>query len=403
MQKTSDEARPLTLPYPSVDADNHYYETPDCFTRHIESKHTERTLRSERRPDGDFDVFVNGEPWTYFDPKFEKTNQPGSLVEILHSRGNVDWKDSYSTDNMRAGYQDRDARIALLDEQGIEAAILLPTLGVTVEQAMVDDPELTFASLRSFNRWLEDDWGYAYRERIFAPPLLSLLDLDLALEELDRVMKLGARLVHLRAGPVAGRSPADVHFDPFWARLAEANIPVAIHLADSGYNALASTHWGEPAAPPVREQSAFQWSFCHGDRPIMETLGSLIFNNLFTRFPTLRVLSIENGAGWVEYLLTLLDKKKGMARYGPWHDGRPQGRPSDIFRRHCYLTPYPEDDVTRLVDFLGPDNVLFGSDYPHPEGLAEPIAFAELIGNAADDAAVRKIMRDNTAGLLALA
>ena len=117
-----------------------------------------------------------------------------------------------------------------------------PTLGVVVEQSMLDDPKLTFASLRSFNRWLEDDWGYAYRERIFAPPLLSLLDLDLALAELDRVMKLGARVVHLRAGPVSGQSPADVHFDPFWARLEEAEIPVAFHLADSGYNALFSTH-----------------------------------------------------------------------------------------------------------------------------------------------------------------
>lgn len=393
----------MTLPYRTVDADNHYYETPDCFTRHIESKHAERTLRSVRRSDGEFDVFVNDEPWTYFDPKFEKTNPPGSLIEILHARGNVDWKDSYTADNMRAGYQDREARLALMDAQGIEAAILLPTLGVVVEQSMVEDPELTFASLRSFNRWLEDEWGYAYRERIFAPPLLSLLDLELALEELDRVMKCGARIVHLRAGPVRGRSPADTHFDPFWARLAEAEIPVAFHLADSGYNALVSTHWGEPAAPPVRAQSAFQWSFCHGDRPIMETLGSLIFNNLFTRFPTLRILSIENGAGWVEYLLTLLDKKKGMARYGPWHAGRPKGRPSDIFRRHCYLTPYPEDDVARLVDFLGPDNVLFGSDFPHPEGLAEPSAFVELIGDQAEDAVVHKIMRGNTASLLGIA
>ena len=234
---------------------------------------------------------------------------------------------------MLPGYQDRDARLALMDEQGIEAAILLPTLGVVVEQSMIHDPELTFASLRSFNRWLEDDWGYAYRERIFAPPLLSLLDLDLALEELDRVLKLGARLVHLRAGPVRGRSPADVHFDPFWARIEEAGIPVAFHLADSGYNELFSTQWGEPEAPPVRGQSAFQWSFCHGDRPIMETLGSLIFNNLFTRFPKLRVLSIENGAGWVEYLLTLLDKKKGMARYGHWHAGRPKGRYNAVMTR----------------------------------------------------------------------
>ena len=392
----------MKLPYRMIDADNHYYETPDCFTRHIESKFADDTLRAERRADGEFDVFVKGAPWTYFDPKFEKTNRPGSLVEILHNRGNVDWKDSYSRENMLPGYQNRDARIGLMDEQGIEATIILPTLAVVVEQSIVGDVELTYATLRSFNRWLEDEWGYAYQERIFAPPLLSLLDLDLAIAELDRVLERGARVVHLRAGPVDGRSPGDVHYDPFWARVQEAGVPVAFHLADSGYTQRVSPDWGEPPSPPVREQSAFQWSFCHGDRPIMETLGSMIFNNLFTRFPGLSILSIENGAGWVEYLLSLLDKKKGMARYGYWHDGRLRGRPSDVFKRHCFLTPYPEDDIARLIAYLGPDNVLFGSDFPHPEGVAEPAKFVDLLGPGASEEATRKVMRSNTGRLLGL-
>jgi predicted TIM-barrel fold metal-dependent hydrolase len=290
-----------------------------------------------------------------------------------------------------------------MNEQGIEAAILLPTLAVVVEQTIVDDPELTYASLRAFNRWLEDDWGYAYQDRIFAVPLLSLLDLDQALAELDRVLAVGARAVHVRPGPANGHSPADSHFDPFWARLNEAEVPVAMHLSDSGYNQLMSSQWGEEPAPPVREQSAFQWAFCHGDRPIMETVGSLIYNNLFTRFPKLKLLSIENGSAWVEYLLTTLDKKKGMARYGPWPNGRPKGRPSDTFRRHVWLTPYPEDDIPRLVDYLGPDNVLFGSDYPHPEGIAVPDKFVDLLGSSATPEDTQKVMRDNTAALLGLA
>ena len=129
---------------------------------------------------------------------------------------------------------------------------------------------------------------------------------------------------------------------------------------------------------------------------------NLIFNNLFTRFPGLAVMSIENGAGWVEYLLSLLDKKKGMARYGHWHDGRPRGRPSDIFKRHCYLTPYPEDDIPRLLESLGPDNLLFGSDFPHPEGIAEPARFVDLLGPMPSDETVHKIMRQTTGRLLGL-
>jgi len=390
------------LPYRLIDADNHYYEKPDCFTRHIEARHRDRTLVASRRADGEYDVRLNGAPWTYLDVKFDRTNKPGSMLEILHRKGDVQWKDSYSAENMLPAYQDRDARIELMDEQGIEAALLLPSVGVVVEQSLIGDPELTCASLRAFNRWLEDDWGYAYRERIFAVPMLSLLDLEQALAELERVLAAGARMVHLRPGPVANRSPADARFDAFWARLEEAEVPVVMHLSDSGYNEMMAVHWGEPPSPPVREQSAFQWAFSHGDRPIMETLGSLIYNNLFTRFPKLRVLSIENGSGWVEYLLSTLDKKKGMARYGPWPHGRPSGRPSEIFRRHVWLTPYPEDDVERLVGFLGPDNVLFGSDFPHPEGMAEPAKFADLLGDAADETDTRKIMRGNIAALLRL-
>ena len=389
------------LAYPAVDSDNHYYEPVDSFTRHIEARFRERTLRPERRSDGDFDVFLDNRPWRYTDPKFERTNRPGSMIEILHRKGDVQWKDSYTRENMLAGYQNRDSRLELMDEQGLQAAILLPTLGVVVEHGLRHDVELTYASLRAFNRWIEDDWGYAYRERIFAPPLMSLLDIDACVEELERVLAAGARLVHLRPGPADGRSPAHPDYDPFWARLNEAGVPVVFHISESGYNELFSVAWGEEPNPSVREQSAFQWAFMHGDRPIMETLGALIYHNLFTRFPRLKVLSIENGSGWVQYLLTNLDKKKGMARYGPWLAGRPKGRPSDIFRRHCCVSPYPEDDVPGLIDFLGEDNVLFGSDYPHPEGIREPLDFTDLIGPAPDER-IRRIMRENTAELLKL-
>jgi predicted TIM-barrel fold metal-dependent hydrolase len=302
---------------------------------------------------------------------------------------------------MRPAYVERAARIALLDEQGLEAAILLPTLAVCVEHPIRHDPELTYAVLRAFNRWLEDDWGYGAGGRIFAAPLLSLLDLERAIAELERVLARGARLIHLKPGPVAGRSPADPHFDPFWARVQEARVPVVFHISDSGYNELYSVDWGEAASPPVRQQSAFQWCMFHGDRPIMETLAALCFHNLFGRFPGLRAMSIENGSGWVRYLVSNLDKKKGMGRFGPWLGGRPEGRMSDIFRRHVWVSPYPEDDVQELIGFLGAERVLFGSDFPHPEGLKQPLDFAALLSGASE-AQRRRVMRSNAAELLNL-
>jgi predicted TIM-barrel fold metal-dependent hydrolase len=384
-----------------IDADNHYYETRDAFTRHIEARYAERTLRVLRDASGEERMWLDGRPYIYVDPKYERTNPPGSLAEILRNRGNVEWKDSYRAELMRPAYVDREARLALLDEQGLDAAILLPTLAVCIEHPIRRDPALTYAVLRAFNRWLEDDWGYAWRGRIFAVPLLSLLDLRCAIEELERVLARGARLLHLRPGPVEGRSPADPCFDPFWARVQEAGVPVVFHISDSGYNERYSVDWGESPDPPVRQQSAFQWCMFHGDRPIMETLAALCFHNLFGRFPGLRAMSIENGSGWVQYLVSNLDKKKGMGRFGPWPGGRPEGRMSEIFRRHVWVSPYPEDDVDGLISFLGAERVLFGSDFPHPEGLKEPLGFAALMARASE-AQQRRVMRENAAELLGL-
>jgi predicted TIM-barrel fold metal-dependent hydrolase len=162
-----------------------------------------------------------------------------------------------------------------------------------------------------------------------------------------------------------------------------------------------SLAWGEDPDPPVREMTAFQWAFVHGDRPIMETFGQLIYGNLFGRFPGIKVLSLENGSDWVDYLLTLLDKKKGMGRYSRWIGGRPSGRPSETFRRHCFVSPYPEDDVDALVERIGASQVLFGSDYPHPEGMAEPRHFADLMERCTPEQ-IRLVMRDNAAVLLGL-
>ena len=97
--------------------------------------------------------------------------------------------------------------------------------------------------------------------------------------------------------------------------------------------------------------------------------------------------------------------RRSRTEHSPHRAGcrwRLRGRPSDVFKRHCFLTPYPEDDIPRLIEYLGPDNVLFGSDFPHPEGVSEPAKFIDLLGPDASDEATHKVMRDNTGRLLGL-
>ena len=302
-------------------------------------------------------------------------------------------------EEVRPEYRERGARLALMDEQGLESCWIFPTLAVCVEHFMKDDPEQLYANLGSFNRWLEEEWSFGVDGRIYGVPLLSLCDLDRAVSELDRVLAQGARVVSLRPGPAFGRSPADPYFDPFWARIEEAGCLVAFHIGESGYNELFSGHYGEEENPSSHLQSAFQWTCCYGDRPIMDTLAALIFGNLFGRFPGVKVASVENGSLFVSYLMRVMDKMGGMGRNGPWPGGRIREKPSEIFKRHVFVSPYHEEDIGALVEEVGATQVLFGSDFPHPEGLAEPRQFLEEL-KTLDRDDVRRVMRDNARGLV---
>src|SRR4029453_13906447 len=120
-----------------------------------------------------------------------------------------------------------------------EAIFLFPTQGVGLEQAMRHSAEITHATLEAFNRWLRDDWGFAYRGRLFAAPMFSLMDLDRTVRELEWALQEGARVIHVPPAAVPRRggscSRAAPRFDPFWARVAEAGLTVAFHASDSGY------------------------------------------------------------------------------------------------------------------------------------------------------------------------
>lgn len=298
---------------------------------------------------------------------------------------------------IRPEYRDRDARIAKLDEQGLEAALLFPTQGVGLEQAMRRSAEVTHATLEAFNRWLADDWGFAYRGRLFAAPMLSLMDLDRAVRELEWALAQGARVVHVRPAPVpqpgGSCSPADPRFDPFWARVAEAGVTVAFHAGDSGYGHYAAA-W-EPKRGPMEAFRGYAFGqVTQAGRAIYDTFASLIVHGVFRRHPRVRVASIENGSEWVSGLLAKLAKAYGQM---PWEFTE---NPVDTFRRHCFVAPYYEDDIRALADEIGVNRVLMGSDWPHAEGIAEPMRFAEdLHGFSPDE--VRQVMRDNARALVA--
>ena len=194
---------------------------------------------------------------------------------------------------------DRDARLRCMDEQGVEAAWLFPSQGVCMEGPMQPDIEASIHIFRAFNRWLDDDWGFAYQNRIFAVPFLTLSDVDQAVEELDWCLEHGARVVSIRNGPAftpeGTKSPADPMFDPFWARVAEARVVVAPHAGfEDGY--VKVTPGGRrgvgPRRPAFSGDSIDQYStvitMLMKHRLVHDFAGILVADKLFERHPGLR-------------------------------------------------------------------------------------------------------------------
>ena len=393
------------LPYRIYDADNHYYEPDDCFTRHIEARFRERTVRIDRSRPGPGTMFVGDERCHFFSVGAgDSVGPPGAMKEFL--RGGTEEGGSPSLrpiDGLAVPeFTDRDARLAKMDEQGVEACLILPTAGVGVEPQLrlSRHREALYPSLRAFNRWLEEDWGYGGDGRLYGAPLDSLVDLDEAIAELDRVLARGARFVILTAGPVDGRSPADPRFDPFWARCEEAGINVVYHIGRTPFSEMYNAPWGLRPHPPSHRHSLMEYALSFTERPIVDTLTALVADDLVGRFPRLKVLSVEYGASWVAPLAGKLDKISRLYSKDMWRFGAPPLRPSETFRQNLWVCPFYEDDVVALVGTLGAGHVLGGSDYPHPEGLLWPAEFADECAGL-PEAQVRAILRENLAGLVA--
>jgi len=386
-----------SLAFRAFDADHHYYEAEDAFIRHVDPRLRSRALQWAAI-DGRKRLLVGGKVNRFIpNPTFDPVARPGVLDAYFRGR-NPERKDIRALfgelDPIDPAYRDRDARLERLDAQGLDGCFLFPTLGVGMEESLKHDPEAAVAAFRGFNRWLAEDWGFAHQGRIFAAPYFTLLDVDAALTELDWALAAGARLICMRAGPIAhphgSRSPADPIFDPFWARVNEAGVTLAYHSGDNGYTKFAA-EWGAGG-----EFKSFEYDtlrMCLSPCPIMDTLAALVCHGLFERFPGIRVATIESGSSWVASLVSRLEKTYGQMPNAFRRD------PAEQFRRHVWVSPYYEDDLEGLRLTLGAEHILFGSDYPHAEGLAEPTDFVyDLKGYDADD--VRRVMRENALGLL---
>lgn len=387
----------ISLPdYKVFDADNHYYEGLDAFTRHVPAKMQSRCVQWATI-NGRQHHLVGGKlAKAVKNPTWDPIALPGSISDYL--RGNPLGQEAIDLMQAREPlpdyYINNEARLAKIEEQGLEAMWLFPTLGVLYEELLKHDTEAVTTLFGAFNRWLQEDWGCNYQERIFAAPYISLCDVDWACRELEWALAQGARVVVMRPASVLTRndgvrSPSDPMFDPFWARLNESGITLVVHAADSGYtthgyvnDGFSSDFDGASFAPNIKHFNI--------ERAAYDFLITLTYERLFERFGNIRIASVENGAEFLPDLFRKLEQsKRRLASAGYYKED-----PGETFRRHVWINPFWEDDVNEVAEYMGTDRVIFGSDWPHIEGMPHPLDYvAEL--SKFSDADKQKILRDN--------
>lgn len=383
---------------PVFDADNHFYETTEALTRHLPDRYRS-AIQYVKLENGRTKLAVGGKISEYIpNPTFDVVARPGAQEEY-YRRGNPEGKSRRELFGKPIpsppAFREPASRLELMDEQGLDRTLMFPTLASVIEERMKDDPHFLHAAIHALNEWMYETWQFDYEGRIYSTPVITLPIVEKAIEELEWVVERGAKVVLIRPAPVPGfsgtRSFALPEFDPFWEKVVEHDILVALHSSDSGYDQI--FNWWEGGNQEMLPFQPAAFRMLTAWRPIEDAVSSLIVHGACTRFPELKIAVVENGAAWVEPIQKAMrDTYKKMPQDFPED-------PIEAMRRCIHISPFWEEDYGHLAELLGERNVLFGSDYPHPEGLGNPVAFADDLAHHSEERR-RNFLGDNLARLM---
>ncbi|MEJ7582606.1 MAG: amidohydrolase family protein [Acidimicrobiales bacterium] len=350
------------LDFPVFDADNHMYETRDALTKFLPPEYAGVIDFVEVR--GRTKITVKGHISDYIpNPSFDRVAAPGAQEEYFKT-GNPEGRSrreimGKAIDAIPA-FREPVPRLKLMDELGLDRALMWPTLASLVEERLRDDPDATHAVVHALNQWMHEHWTFNFENRIFPAPIITLPIVEEAIKELHWVLDRGAKIILVRPAPVPGfrgpRSFALPEFDPFWELVQEADVVVGMHASDSGYQRYINEWEG------IRDDEFTPFKG-FGLRAITGAQHRDHRHRCVRHRPRPAAASppedhpVENGSGWVRRSSVTWS---GL-RHQPAHvrGGSRRGLQAQHLR-----APFHEDDPVGLVGLLGPDNVLFGSDYP---------------------------------------
>lgn len=336
-----------------VDADSHVLEPPDLWQARLPREYRDRGIRVVER-DG-LETLVFGD-----DVLLQGTLAGLGGVEAIPRTRLFDGSMRYLDGCPPASY-DAKARLALYDEWHVDAGIVFPTIGIL--PFISDDMALLNAMSTAYNEW-QRDFAADGDGRIVPIASLNLRDRDAAMAELDRCIADGFKGVFLPPEPIDGRLPGDAWFDPLWARCAEAGLPLCFHVV------VRFSGDGRPFGGWLDAGAGMLFGFGLGSTAqLIPAIAHMSLCGVFDRVPGLKVVAVEAGCGWAPYLMDRLDEKHAILGSIA---SVTEEKPSHYMATNVWYVAEPEErTIGAVLDLVGEDRVLWGSDYPHIDSTLE--------------------------------
>jgi uncharacterized protein len=367
-----------------LDSDMHLMEPPDLWQRYTEPRYRDRAPRGLQQWVRDLRmVDADGRAWGRpVDPNPGKPTTPGHKFREDQVRYGPDQERGWTSE----------VQLEAMEREGIDVAVLYPTRGLHALSRTDLAPDLAAAVARAYNDWLFD-FCAADRERLLGVGMISPFDVNDAVAETERCVRdLGFRGVFLRANVVNGRNWHDPYYDPLWSALERLDVPVGFHESNSS----AARQVGDQFEPNFM----LRHTFSHPVEQMM-ALAAICGGGVLERHPRLRVAFLEGNCSWLPWLLWRLDEHAEM--FADVWSPELKLRPSEYFKRQCYVSvDSDEAPVKCVVDYMGSDNVVYSTDYPHVDARF-PESVDTFLQLPISDDDKRKILWDNCAALYGIA
>ncbi len=332
------------MEYKIIDCDQHVIEAPDLWEKMLPEKFQDRAPKLVKDEDG-------GDAWLLGENK----ESLGLVAATDIKPRDLRWTGVRYQD-MHPGIIDPKARLELMDEDGVSAAVFFPPQRTMLYFMSVKDSEFHLAGMRAYNEWISD-WVSHCPERLACVWQMPAAGIGSAIEMLKDARKAGAVGVGLASWP-SGQSVLSREDDEFWAVAEELAMPVHVHigLVPANYTTrkVAAKRGGAPQLVGLATTMSRM--------PVL--IAETIFNGVFERFPGLQIVGGEVGAGWVPYLLQEMDDRYRRNRY--WCEVNLGDKlPSEYFRQNWKVGFVRDQYGVQNCDAVGVRNMMWSSDYPH--------------------------------------